>query len=132
MPLSPIAWFFAIFFFALLIADIVFGFTSAGWGGAWTLWGPILAVAISWVIGLVGGLFSIVILRIVKFLSVLYLIGFVILAVAALVQGSWATVGIAVVGAIATMFAGGFLIMVEQAMIRQSIEQKLAAGFQEL
>lgn len=127
MPLRPAGWFLALFFFALLVADIIFGFVSYGWGDTWALWGPIAAIVGSWVIGLVGGMFSIFILKIVKFLSVLYVIGFAILAITSMTQGAWGTFGIAVCGAIATMFAGGFLIMIEQSIIQQSMSARMVA-----
>lgn len=127
MPIRPAAWFFSFLFFALLVADIIFGFVSSRWGDGWTLWGPIIAIVASWIIGLIGGIFSIFILKTVKFLSVLYLVGFIILAIASIMQGEWGALAIALVGTVATMFAGGFLIMIERAMIGQSMVTRMVA-----
>ena len=126
MPLNPLAWFVAILFFALLVADIIFGIVSAGSDDGWSLWGPILAVVFSWIIAFVGSVFTIFILRIVKLLSVIYLLGFIVLAVASGNQGEWGSVGIGVGGAVVTLFVGGALIAWENAFVNASLRQRYA------
>ena len=125
MPSSPAAMFAAILAFLLLIADVIFGFVSFRWGGTWALWGPILAIAISWVLAFAGGVFSIFIMKTVKVLCLVYILWFVGLGIWAISQGEWGILAIAVGGFIVNMFVGGFIITLEQAIMKQAMAKWL-------
>ena len=119
-------------FFLLLIADVVFAFSTLGWDGDWPHWGPIIAIGIAGLIGFVGGLASIYIARLVLLLCALAFCTFIVVAIAALVQAQWLNFWFAVGTIAASFIAGGPVNMLINALVRQSIETKLGVGLDEL
>lgn len=127
MPIRPAAWILAIIFFLLLVVDVIFGINAAtgGAGEALIIWGPVIAVGVSWVIAIVGGIFSIYVLRIVKLLTLLYVIAAIVAVVASIPNQRWDILTAAIVVGVVAVLVGGFFVMFDQSVVRSSVERKL-------
>ncbi|MGM1029092.1 MAG: hypothetical protein ACQEWM_04360 [Actinomycetota bacterium] len=130
MPRHPIAWLLAIAGYLLLASVLGVGIVAAtgALGGGWVVWGPLIAICASWLVCLIGGFGTYSLLRVGAFLSVLYLIGFVVLGISAVLQTRWEYLWIALPGAVITPFVGGFLLHVMEAIQRGIVERQLAAA----
>lgn len=126
MPRRPYAWFLALFFVALIVFAVIFALSALGVKNGWRHWGPILSILFAGICGLVGGIFSVYVARLVIFLCGVAFFAGAVGAVIAAVQGAWPDVWGAIGALLAAFVVGSVLNVLLHAVVSRALAREEA------